>query len=102
MSDTFKYRGFFETDKGDTTALIFGREEKGEWVYSDSVEVDAPCDILVFAHLLTGDCRRIPHYTQVRLETIEKYEKGTYRPLYLQEIVDIWEEVKKNRIAYLN
>lgn len=101
MSEILKYRGFFKTDKGDTTTLIFGREEKGEWVYSNSVEIEAPCDILVFASLRTGDCRGIPHYTQVSLETIEKYEKGTYRPLYPQEIVDIWEEVKKNRIAYL-
>lgn len=98
-----KYRGFSETKDGDTLiTLKDGRELKGEWVYTDLVEIDAPCGEPYYAGLLTNSYKGIPVYKQVYTETVQKYENGVFYPLTEKEIADIKEYLENNMYFRLN
>lgn len=85
-----KYRGFAETKDGDTTiTLKNGIEVKGEWIYTDLVEISAPCGEPYYAGLLVDGYKGIPIYTQVYTETVQKCENGEFLPLTEKEISDI-------------
>ncbi len=82
-----KYRGVFDKD---------------ELIYSNTVEIEAPCGIVCFASLLTSNYKGIPIYKQVGIDSVEKYENGKYSRLTKNDMKHIESVLESERVCVLN